>query len=78
MIASVIYDSRCWMSDVAFRTGPPTGGPSCANFFVYVFFKKTNRTFGRLCKLKSAEDLSQRWLIDVMHFVDILFNKSGR
>ena len=29
MIASIIYDSRCGMSNVAFRTAPPTGGFSC-------------------------------------------------
>ena len=29
MIASLIYDSRRGMSDVAFRTAPPSGGPSC-------------------------------------------------
>ena len=29
VIASIIYDSRCWMSDVAFRTTPPIGLPSC-------------------------------------------------
>ena len=34
MIASIIYDiyiydSRCGMSDVAFCTAPPNGGPSC-------------------------------------------------
>ena len=33
VIASIIYDSRCGMSDVAFCTAPPTGGPSCF-FFV--------------------------------------------
>ena len=29
VITSIVYDSRCWMSDVAFRTTPPIGGPSC-------------------------------------------------
>ena len=29
VIASIIDDSRCGMSDVAFRTTPPIGGPSC-------------------------------------------------
>ena len=29
MTASVIDDSRSWMSDVAFRTAPPIGGLSC-------------------------------------------------
>ena len=29
MIASIIYDSRCVVSDVAFRTAPPIGVPSC-------------------------------------------------
>ena len=28
-IASIIYDTRCGMTDVAFRTAPPIGGPSC-------------------------------------------------
>ena len=32
VIASIIYDSRCGMSDVAFCTAPPIGGPSCSNF----------------------------------------------
>ena len=30
--ASIIYDNRCGMSDVAFRTAPPIGG-----LFVYFF-----------------------------------------
>ena len=29
MIASIIDDSRCEMSDVAFRTAPPFDGLSC-------------------------------------------------
>ena len=29
LIASIIYDSRRGMCDVAFRTAPSTGGPSC-------------------------------------------------
>ena len=32
VIASIIYDSRCGMSDAAFRTAPPIGEPSCLNF----------------------------------------------
>ena len=28
----IIYDSRCGMSDVAFCSAPPIGGPSCFNF----------------------------------------------
>ena len=34
VIASIIDHSHCGMSDVAFRTVPPFGGPSC--FFFYV------------------------------------------
>ena len=33
VIASIIYDSRGGMSDVAFRTAPPIGEPSCLNFY---------------------------------------------
>ena len=33
MIASIIDDSRCGMSDVAFRTAPPFGGLSCRPIF---------------------------------------------
>ena len=29
VIARILYDSRCGMSDVAFCTAPPFGGPSC-------------------------------------------------
>ena len=29
VIASIVYDSCCGMCDVAFRTAPPIGGPSC-------------------------------------------------
>ena len=32
-----IYDSRCGMSDVAFRTIPPIGGPSCSSDFLIDF-----------------------------------------
>ena len=28
----IAYDSRCGMSDVAFHTAPPTGGPSCIDY----------------------------------------------
>ena len=31
VIASIIYDGRCGMTDVAFRTAPPIGGPSCCH-----------------------------------------------
>ena len=31
VMESIIYDSRCWMSDLAFRAAPPIGGPSCFN-----------------------------------------------
>ena len=30
VIASIICNSRCRMSDVAFRTAPPIGGHSCS------------------------------------------------
>ena len=37
-MASNIYDSRGGMSDVAIRTAPPIGGPSCVNF-LYKFIE---------------------------------------
>ena len=40
VIASIIYDSRCGMSDVAFRTAPPIGGPSCYYWCCCNFIKK--------------------------------------
>ena len=33
VIASIIYDSRCGISDVAFCIAPPIGGPSCSITF---------------------------------------------
>ena len=33
VIASIVYDSRCGMSDVAFCTAPPLGGASCETLF---------------------------------------------
>ena len=34
VITSIIDDSRCGMSDLAFRTAPPIGGPPCFIFAV--------------------------------------------
>ena len=36
VITSIIEDSRCGMSDVAFRTAPPLGGLSCFHLHVLV------------------------------------------
>ena len=43
VIASIIYDSRCGMNYVAFRTAPPIGGLSCLGmiFLSYVFLVST-------------------------------------
>ena len=32
----IVYDSRCGMSNAAFRTAPPIGGPSCKQFLIKV------------------------------------------
>ena len=37
MIASIIDDSHCWMSDVAFPTAPPIGGLSCLSYLTCLF-----------------------------------------
>ena len=37
VIASIIDDSRCGMSDVVFHTAPPIGGLSCFNLLFFCF-----------------------------------------
>ena len=41
-IASIINDSRCEMSDDAFRTAPPTGGLSCFEDLEIFSFPRCN------------------------------------
>ena len=46
VIASIIFDSRCGMSGIVFRTAPRTGGPSC-----FIFLVTCDLTLWRSCSI---------------------------